>query len=276
MRQRQRSSLIRLIVAGNGFFHIKWAETREELGDAFRLVYDEYKRSGYISEEKPGNMFFYIHHLLPDTAVLLMRCKEKVISTLSLVPDSEEFGLPMDSIYREELDGLRRNDRHLMEACALATSENYRSPNIFANLFRQSYWHAVYSGIDAICIMVNPKHVQFYKRILLFDELGVEKNYPRVGAPAVALQLNVKEYKEKLKSIYGGYPADANLYSFVFQNEELSPKAGKIFFDIDGYNGVGETVTRYFYKALSQEQKEEFTQKLSRSRNFKMLSIIHS
>ena len=270
----RQSLLLRLLINDIDSFLIKWAETREELGDAFKLVYDEYKRSGYIKEHKARNMFFYIHHLLPDTAVLLMIDKEKVVSTLSLVVDSEEFGLPMDSIYRDELDDLRKYNRKVIEACALATSAKYRSANVFSYLFRQAYWHAVDNCTNYISIMVNPKHVQFYKKILLFEDLGIEKNYPRVGAPAIALRLDIAKYEEKLKSAYRGYPAECNLYRFVFKNEDLSPEAKKIWFDIDSYNGVGEKVTRYFYDTLPQEQKDEFSQKIAQSKNNNILADI--
>lgn len=267
-RSLQRSLSLKLLVNNIDSFRIKRAKTREELGDAFKLVYEEYERSGYITERKPDSMFFYIHHLLPDTSVLLMIYKEKVVSTLSLVVDSNQFGLPMDSIYRDELDDLRKDNREMVEVCAFATSANYRSPNIFSYLFRQAYWHAVNNDITDICIMVNPKHVQFYKRILLFENLGIEKNYPRVGAPAIALRLNIDKYEEKLKSAYAGYPAECNLYSFVYKNQTLSPKARKLLFDMDGHNGIGEKVTRYFFNALPPEQRDDFVRKMAVSSNF--------
>ncbi len=162
----------------------------------------------------------------------------------------------------------RKDNRKVVEACALATSANYRSPNIFSYLFRQAYWHAFHNGTDDFCIVVNPKHVQFYKRILLFEDLGIEKNYPRVGAPAIALRLDIAKYEEKLKSAYSGYPAECNLYSFVYKNQTLSPKARRLFFDMDGHNGIGEKVTRYFFNELPPEQREDFVRKMALAENF--------
>ena len=43
-------SLPKLMTHSISPFHIKYAETRYELRDAFTLVYDEYKRLGYITE----------------------------------------------------------------------------------------------------------------------------------------------------------------------------------------------------------------------------------
>ena len=259
-----RSHPTKLMHTDINSFRIKYAETRYELGGAFRLVYDEYKRSGYVTVKKPGNLLLHIHHFIDDTVVLLMLYREEVVSTLSLVLDTKEFGLPMDSIYQEELNILRKNGHRLMEGCALATSESFRGANIFSYLFRQAYWHAVNSCATDICIMVNPKHIQFYKRILLFDDLGVEKNYPRVGAPAIALRIDVNQYPDKLKFAYNNYPAESNLYNFICENKDLAPDARSILFDIERHNGngIGEKVTRYFINALPLKQRKELSEKL--------------
>ena len=152
MRQQRSSARLRRIVISKllldniSSLRMKWAETRDELAKIFRLVYEEYDRSGYIDNGDPSHMLFCIHHLLPETAVLLMKYNENIISTLSLVADCKQFGLPMDALYRDELDELREKDRKLMEACALATSMDYRWKNVLAYLFRQAYWHAVNTG----------------------------------------------------------------------------------------------------------------------------------
>lgn len=264
----RRSLKLRLRIPDIDSFLIKMAKTREELGDAFRLVYDEYEKSGYIQERKACNMFFHIHHLLPDTAIFLMIYKEIIVSTLSLVADTKQFFLPMDSIYHDELDDLRKNNRKVIEACSFATSESFRWTNIFSYLFRQVYWYAVHNGINDICIMVNPKHVRFYKKILLFEDLGVEKNYPRLGAPAFALKLNIDNYKERLQYTYKNYPIEYDLYDFIYENKDLSPAARKLLFDLEGHNRARLKVTRHFINALPPEQKDDFVQKMALSTNF--------
>lgn len=254
----QQTLISRIIANDTNTFHIKWAETREEVMDSFRLVYDEYERAGYIKERKPSRTLLDIHHLLSDTVVLLMLENHRVVSTLSLIFDSEKSGLPMDSIYRNELEDLRKNNRKVVEGCALATSANYQSTNIFLYLFRQAYWYAFHSGANDICIMVNPKHVGFYRRILLFEELGVEKYYPRVGAPAVALKLDVMKYEEKLKSIHNSYPSKYSLYNFFYGKHFLSLKTLISSFDMDGHKREDVTIVRHFFNALSPEQKRTY------------------
>ena len=69
--------------------------------------------------------------------------------------------------------------------------------------------------------MVNPKHAEFYKTILLFEDLGPERYYPRVAAPAVALRLNLDAAKDKYKDIYSTMNRSCNLYSFFFGSSGL-------------------------------------------------------
>ena len=248
-------------------YRLKYAETRFELREAFRLVHDEYRRSGYITNQKPDKMLLNIHHFLSDTSVLLMLFKDKVISTVTMVADTEKFGLPLDSVYQNELNKLRKNSRQLMEGCALATSVSFRGANIVAYLFRQAYHHAVNFGATDICIMVNPKHVQFYKRIFLFEDLGGEKIYPRLQAPAIALRIDVNQYANKLRCVYSDYPAESNLYSFICENKDLTPEAQKLMFDMEKNNGIGKRVTRYFFNALPSDQKKELTEKSDHLKN---------
>ena len=198
----------------NGF-EVRRAHSIEEYQQAFELVYQEYVRAGYIQKPRPSRMFVSPQILLPGSCVLIITHHFKVVSTLSIVKDSE-MGLPMDSVYSSELNYLRRDGRSLFEACGLATSEKYRWKNLFMFAFRECFWHAVRSGATDICIMVNPKHVAFYKKILLFEDLGPEKFYARLGVPAVALRIPLETAEERLRQAYEGMDPECNLYRFFY------------------------------------------------------------
>lgn len=197
---------------------IKWAETTGELEGAFRLVYDEYIKLGYIQDPIPTHIFFNIYNLLPNSAALVIKCGDMVVSTLSRVRDDEHFGLPMDAVYHDELDGLREQGRRLCEFCALAISGTFRHRNLFMYLFRSMYLNAIETGMNDICIMVNPRHVAFYKAVLLFEDLGPERLYPRLGQPAVALRLNLNTSEQSLREAYEDCDPECNLYDFVYED----------------------------------------------------------
>jgi hypothetical protein len=193
---------------------LKIAETQNELEQAFALVYREYLREGYIKDRKKSGLHFNIHHILPETAVFILK-SSTVISTLTHILDSKLFGLPMDYLYCKELKPLRNANRKLVELSSLATSREACGQNLFLYLFREAYWYARERNVDDFCIMVNPKHVKFYEKILFFEEIGPEKYYPKVGAPAVALRLNLEEFDKKLEQECSDLDSDRNMHAFV-------------------------------------------------------------
>lgn len=193
---------------------IKFAETTDELEQTFSLAYKEYSKSGYIPEPKPSKLLFSIYNMQPETVVFIAKSYLTVISTLTQIFDSELFGLPMDVIYRKELDTLRSKKRKVAELSALVTPKEARWKNIFMYLCRVMYEYTFYKGIDDLCITVNPKHVKFYKTIFLFEDLGPERHYPRVDAPAVALRLDMDTIKKKVKNTYNALDFECNLYTY--------------------------------------------------------------
>ncbi len=219
VRRMKRSKVLRFDCKGLKSPQIKWAETPGELEQAFALVHDEYLKLGYISQPDPSRMYYGIHNLLPETATLTVNSDSKVVATLTLVPDTKAYGLPMDKIYNTELNELRREGRKLSELCGLVTSSKLRWKNLYMQMCRIVYKHALCSGIDDFCIMVNPKHVEFYKTIFLFEKLGPEKLYPALGVPAVALRADLNKMKDQLSKNYGSLDCECNLYSFMHQSE---------------------------------------------------------
>jgi hypothetical protein len=202
---------------------IKIAETSEEFEQALSLVYQEYVDSGYIPHPNPEGKIFSVHHLLPETTVFIAKSYQTVISTLTQVFDSELFGLPMDSLYQEELSQLREKGRKIAEVGALATKKDFKWQNLFMHLCQIMYWFAQYKKVDDLCITVNPKHVRFYKSIFLFDVFGPEKQYSRVAAPAVLMRLDLGGFKRASKRVYGSLDFDCNLYEYFHRMDGESP-----------------------------------------------------
>lgn len=225
---------------------LSWANTLEEYRQAFSLVHEEYLRAGYIQRPNASRMLFNLQNLLPCSSVLLISHRGVVVSTLSLVQDTNSLGLPMDSIYSSELNSLRGKGRRISEACGLATSNKFRWKNIFMFTFRAIYWHALENNLTDICVMVNPKHAAFYKTLLLFEEIGPEKHYPRLGVPAVALRLNLEGQQERLWKAYKDFDRDCNLYKFVYENFPESAEEEKLRANLEQKENLGNKVLRHF------------------------------
>lgn len=260
----RRSALLRSDLDHIDRPSIKIAETQDELEQAFSLVYSEYLEQGYIKASDRSGLHFNIYHILPETVIFVFKSYLKVISTLTLIFDSKAFGLPMDVLYGKELDALRRQKRRLVELSSLATAKDARWHNLFMYLNRAMVWYAMYRNATDLCIMVNPKHVDFYKLILLFKDLGPLQYYHEVSAPAVALRLDLDDVHDKFRETYSALDFECDLYRFFFHvtTTQVAPVEGKDLV-VQKHRRLDIDTIRYFFiekknilKTATQEQIE--------------------
>ncbi|WP_022665862.1 N-acyl amino acid synthase FeeM domain-containing protein [Desulfospira joergensenii] len=203
-------------------YKFKIASNMDEFYDALKLVQEVYSQEGYINEEESSRQCRILkHHFFDNTAVFIGKKKQKLVFSMSLFPDSSH-GLPMDTIYKEELNCLRRQGRRIGEVGCLATDPEYRdgSQNIpmYGNKIMLKY-AMDYLKLDDLVITVHPKHALVYKKTLMFDEIGPGKikAHPKVNNnPAVALRLNLHEAEAKVHHFYGNNPPETNLHHFFF------------------------------------------------------------
>lgn len=198
---------------------IKIAETVEEYSAAFGILYEAYHELGYVADN-PAGLYCTIFHFLRQTQVFVFKQYLEAIATMSKVEDSQLFGLPMDSLFKEELDQLRAAGRRLVEFGSFAAPKQYRFSNAMLFLQRSAYHQSANAGATDICIMVNPKHVAYYKEILLFEDMGGVKTFGKFNAPAVGLRLPIDDYRGDLRKIYGDEDFDTNLHDFFFAREK--------------------------------------------------------
>jgi hypothetical protein len=178
---------------GAGPFKVKIASGRAEWEQAFRLLSDSYRARGYeVPRDQPFR--FTPHHALPGTITLIAERAGCVCATLSLVADTALLGLPMEAIYGDEIDALRRQGRRLAEATSLADSGLTLSEflQVFTAFIKFSIQYHLREGGDTWIIAVNPRHRSFYLKVVGFVPLGVPRSYPTVqGHPAEAFLLDV-------------------------------------------------------------------------------------
>ncbi len=176
-------------VAGAGrTLTVKIASGYDDFELAFLLLAEKYQARGY--EEAGAKLFrFTPFHALPGTVTVVARDGDRVVATLSIVPDTARLGLPMESIYPDEVAGLRAEGRRLAEVTSLA--DDGLSPREFLAAFtamiRLVVQHHLREGGDSWVITVNPRHAAFYRKTLGFVPAGPRRAYPTVGdAPAEA------------------------------------------------------------------------------------------
>jgi len=211
---------------------VKFAENRDELAQSFSLVYQVYLHKGFITTPKHHEMLYSIYSLLPRTVHVVAKTYLTVISNLTIIFDTPEFGLPMDVIYKKELDQLRAQGRCVVELSALATPREHRWKNIFLYLVQTMYRYSKYRGVDDVCIAVKPRHKRYYRGLFPFEEFGPERHYPRVDAPAVGLRGKVededsrKQMREICRKLEFETPFDPYFYRMTGQSSEADLSSG--------------------------------------------------
>lgn len=178
-------------------FDVGIAQTPIERLAAARLVGSMYMSEGYLAETKAPTgeapAFYALHHLLDETLVFVARdtVTGKIVGAMAMVIDSPA-GLPMDALYREDLDRLRSAGKKLCEFCSLAVDPKLgsRSTGLLLALFRAAYRCAYYAlGVDDVCVTLKPSHAGFYKRVNFERFGGVYQDLRFKNADTIAMRL---------------------------------------------------------------------------------------
>ncbi len=175
-----------------------------ELEDAYRLLATNYRARGY---EAPGTSpyRFTPYHALPGTATFVARHDRRVVATLTLVPDTELLGLPMESIYGPEVDRLRRKGRRLAEFTSLAVQglSLREFTQAFNTLITLAMQYHLRQGGDTWVMAVHPRHRNYYRKVLGFAPLGSQRSYPAVmDHPAEACVVDLDLMKNNAPAMH--------------------------------------------------------------------------
>jgi hypothetical protein len=175
-------------------FNIRLANSAGRREAASLLIRKMYGWRGYAFD--PGEA------VQANKITLYAETGGKVVGTMSLCLDGAQ-GLPADDNFLDKLDALRGAGRRLCEPSRLAIDKGV-TKRVFAALIHISYLysHRLHGYTDYV-IEVNPRHVQFYKRMLGFGDFGGERPCARVGAPAVLLRLPLSHMTEQIRR-WGG------------------------------------------------------------------------
>ena len=193
------------LISGNArSIAIKIASEQAEWEQVFQLLADNYRARGYeVEGSQPFR--FTPYHVLPDTMIFVAKHQERILATLSLVPDTSLLGLPMESIYGDEVADLRRQGRCLGEATSLADSDlsSREFLQAFQAMIKLGMQYHVTRGGDTFVITVNPRHGGFYQKVLGFVPLGSCRAYPSVmDHPAEAYLVDRKLMEANAPKMY--------------------------------------------------------------------------
>jgi hypothetical protein len=199
---------------------------------AFRLAYRVYLDCGYVVETEARRIVSKFD-AQPSTLVLLVQdAAGSDAATVSLVFDSPA-GLPSDEVHGTELASLRAQGRRLVEVTRLAIDLPYvGSKYLLVELFNAitAYARHVQGSTDCV-IEVNPRHVNYYRRLLMFEPGGPERPCPRAnGASAMLLRLDLAAQASEIAVVGGSHgqargPHGRTLYSHFCAPDQESQLA---------------------------------------------------
>ncbi len=162
--------------------------------EAYSLVYNRYVEAEYIPENTCGIRISGFE-LLPDSETFTVRNSAHfIVSTATLVCDNES-GLPLDTVFPEEANSLRRKGRRLAEGTMFANNPIAgRVESAEANLILLSATlrKCAEEEIDTYLVVVNPKHALFWEQFVGFKRLSSDRACSHVkGNPGILFGIDV-------------------------------------------------------------------------------------
>lgn len=167
------------------------ARTMEEVLEAWRLVHDSYVRAGLI-DPKPKGIHTVPQAMGPQSCVIVGRMEGHAVATMTAILDNPA-GLPLDTVYKAELDALRASGRHLMELGLFADRRERISRSLPAilELMRYAFHFGMANDRTDGVIGVHPRHAAFYVKYFSFQVAGEPTTYATVkDRPVVLLRLD--------------------------------------------------------------------------------------
>jgi hypothetical protein len=150
------------------------------------LVRRMYAWRGYLVKRQFSNV------RNPDHATLAAWQDGELVATLTLSRD-KGCDLLCEALYPTEIAELRAKSQRVCEFSRLAIDPEFSSPALLDTFLRTAYNFArSHFGATAAVVEINPRHRRYYERELGFAQVGERRVCPRVDAPAILLQRDLR------------------------------------------------------------------------------------
>lgn len=204
-------------------YTIKVANTLEERQAVFKLGYKVYLEKNYTKKNE-SEMLIRDFDFLEETVILMATDKnQKVVGSVTLVFKSN-IKLPAEENFKSEVGLLANKGNKIAEISRFVIESEYRhSRELLVLLFNYLaiYTHLV-KKYNTLIIECTPRHKEYYKKLLCFDELSIPKPCHQVnGTIGVLLTLSSDTYVYALKNI--NHPKiQKTLYPYFLQPEQVN------------------------------------------------------
>ncbi len=172
------------------------AQQAQQVVDAWRLVYVYYRYNNLINPN-PHRIHLAPAAIDPHTAVVVGSINQLIVTTLTALIDHPvdpqrthtADGLPLDQVYHEQLESMRRSGRRLMELGLFADRRLRlaRTAETLFQLTRFAFHYALQQRVTDILIGVAERNAGFYARWFGFEPCSDPRSYPAIRNARIVL-----------------------------------------------------------------------------------------
>lgn len=198
---------------------MKVSESKTEREQALQLVQRVYSQAGLVQDNQ-SRLRVLPQHLVDTTEILVGKRHSRVVFTVSLVGDGD-YGLPLESLFSEEVAQMRAQGLRLAEASCLANACDFGGAKERLNTFWQGisllFQVARDRNIDRLLLAVHPRHAKTYDRVLGCVPCTDSREYAAVrGNPAVLCRHDFAQLDRTR------YPYYDRMYGHTYDRSQLS------------------------------------------------------
>ncbi|MFA9477527.1 hypothetical protein ACERK3_04380 [Phycisphaerales bacterium AB-hyl4] len=199
---------------------IEVAQSVDDIMDAWRLVYESYRAKGLIASHR------FRCHTAPEaiqrgTTVTVKKRGDRTVASISCYRDGRQ-GLPLDKVYKADLDELRKQGHRLGEIGLFAEHEDEPGcgPRDLFAFMRYPIFALHHQNVDQVVIGVHPRHAAFYRGMLGFVTAGATQRYSVVrNNPVVLLRFDLSKLESSAPAPRGlRYWREHRLEPETFEN----------------------------------------------------------
>lgn len=202
-------------------YTFKLAESDDEIEQALKIVHDSYLHLGYI-DRRPEGVHFNAHICLPQTSMLIIKHKDEVIGTMSLIPDSS-LGLPSEVTW--DLSKVKSETPNIAEVSCLAIKRSHKSSkgHLLLTLCKFLYEYCTkVAGIDGVVFAATHEVEPFYTDLLLFKRVTRRTGQTHrsvKGNRSTCCFLDFNKVRDEYVKEYGFREKSKNLFHFFTEFE---------------------------------------------------------
>jgi len=174
------------------------ADSVQQLEAAWDLVKRRYVWRGYQCDQRGDGLG---GQKTQSQTTLIVNAGDATVGTITVRVDGPR-GLLAENTHPGTIDAIRNTGGKVCEITQLAIADVGDSRTVLAKLLSIAHFvmRKVYQATD-IFIEVNPRHVDFYRRVLGFEVASGERVCARVGAPSVLLTIALDALEDRFDAM---------------------------------------------------------------------------